>query len=105
MLMLLAREGLLSEDQFMKLVAMKNELDLEKLIGVMKETKIGQGLDFIPRKTLDIWKKLQNLLVEFHREGQAEVRNELLALMDELLTRGELTKKEYEIIISLNDIQ
>ena len=105
MLKQLVKEELISHEQYTKLAAMKNELDLEKLVGVMKETKIGQGLDFIPRKTLDIWKKLSNLLDEINKEGQPEVRNELLALMNELLTRGELTKKEYDIVMSLNNIE
>ena len=104
MLKRLAKEDLLSHEQYTELSSLENMLDMEKLIGVMKEAKIGRGLDFMPRKTIDIWKKLRNLLAEFNIDGESEVRNELLALMDELMTRKELTKKEYDIIISLNNI-
>ena len=104
MLKRLAKEDLLSHEQYTELSSLENMLDMEKLIGVMKEAKIGRGLDFMPRKTIDIWKKLRNLLAEFNIDGKSEVRNELLALMDELMTRKELTKKEYDLIISLNNI-
>ena len=101
----LAKEDLLSHEQYTKLVALENLLDMEKLVAVMKETKIGRGLNFIPRKTMDIWKKLRKLLEEFDKEGDSEVRSEVLALMDELLTRKELTKKEYDIMASMNNIK
>ena len=54
MLKQLTREELLSEEQYLKLAKMAKELDLNKLISVIKDTMIGRGLDFLPRKTNDL---------------------------------------------------
>ena len=105
MLMRLAREELLSQDQFMKLVVMKKDLDFEKLISVIKETKIGRGLDFMPRKTIDLWNQLKVLLSEFGKEQTAYVKSKVLALMDELVQRKEFTIKGYNIMKHLNNIE
>ena len=84
---------------------MKNELDMEKLISIIKETKIGRGLDFIPRKTNTLWNQLKELFSEFGEEGKSYVKTKVLALMDELLQKKELTKKEYNTMKYLNNIE
>ena len=46
-----AKEELLSEQQYFKLVEIIDELDIKQLTDVIRETKIGQGMNFLPRKT------------------------------------------------------
>ena len=40
----LAKEELLSEQQYFKLVEIIDEIDIKQLTGVIRETKIGQGM-------------------------------------------------------------
>ena len=58
----LAREELLSEKQHLKLadILLAEEFNSSRLVDVSKDTKIGQGLKFLPRKlaeltNLQIW--------------------------------------------------
>ena len=45
----LAKEELLSEQQYFKLVEIIDEIDIKQLTDVIRETNIGQGMDFLPR--------------------------------------------------------
>ena len=57
----LAREGLLSEEPHLKLddVLLEEEFNSSRLVEVIKDTKIGQGLKFLPRKLAELTNKLQ----------------------------------------------
>ena len=50
----LAKEELLSEQQYFKLIEIIDEIDIKQLTGVIRETKIGKGMNFLPRKTEDL---------------------------------------------------
>ena len=53
----LAREELLSEEQYLKLAQIGiEELTSSRLADIIKETKIGQGRKFLPRKLNDLTK-------------------------------------------------
>ena len=82
----LAKENHLSDDQYLELSKMIDELDIKKLADVIKETKFGQGMDFMPRKTTVLLDNLSSMLNElFQRKAISEERyNEL--------------KKEYNIL-------
>ena len=54
----LAQEQLISDDQFNTLMAMVDTLNMEKLIQVVVNEKIGRGIQFLPRKTEDLLQKL-----------------------------------------------
>ena len=47
----LAREELLSEEQYLKLAQISIDDLTSRLANIIKETKIGQGIKFLPRKT------------------------------------------------------
>ena len=57
----LAREELLSEEQHLKLAdaLLEEEFNSSRLVDVIKDTKMGQGLKFLPWKLADITKHLQ----------------------------------------------
>ena len=59
----LAREELLSKEQFEKLTELE-ELDLPAVALIIKDTKIGRGIKFLPRKLSDLVKSLQTLHTE-----------------------------------------
>ena len=60
----LAKEELLSEQQNFKLVEIIDEIDVKQLTDVIIETKIGQGMNFLPRKTGDLIDSLREWMVE-----------------------------------------
>ncbi len=49
----LAREELLSEEQYDKLINLE-KMDLPTIARVINETKVGRGLSFLPRKVSDL---------------------------------------------------
>ena len=44
---------------------MGDEINIKKLADVVKETKFGQGIDFMPRKTTVLLDNLRELLLQF----------------------------------------
>ena len=53
----LAREKLLSDEQYLKLAQIGiDELNSTRLADIIKETKVGQGMEFLPRKLSDLTK-------------------------------------------------
>ena len=68
----------LSEEQLEKLVELEETLDLPAVALVIKDTKIGQGLKFFPRKMTDLVKSLQTLLTELVETGSSTVRNNVM---------------------------
>ena len=56
----LAHEELLSEEQYLKLVQISiDDLTSSRLANIIKETKIEQGIKFLPRKLNDLTKNLK----------------------------------------------
>ena len=94
MLKQLMSEGHLSLDQYFKIIEMK-DLTMNKLIPVIKETKIGRGLDFMPRKTSELLNQLKLWVSEFAEKGTSILRAQILAALDELLQRKAISKTEY----------
>ena len=92
---MLVREELLSEEQFEKLVKLEDTFDLPAVTLVIKDTKIGQGLKFLPRKMTDLVKSLQRLLTELVETGSSTVRNNVTAVLEELLRRKGITQERY----------
>ena len=101
----LTREGLLSETQYFKISGMMKELDINKLIPVIKEIKIGRGLDYLPRKTSDLLEQLKSWISEFTEVGTSKIRDNVLAALDELLQRKAISKTEYNSMKSDNNIE
>ena len=101
---MLAREELLSKEQFDKLAKLEESFDLPAVALVIKDTKIGHGLKFLPRKMNDLVKSLQTLLAEFDETGSSMVRNNVIAVLDELLQRKGFTQERYNSIKDENDI-
>ena len=56
---------------------------------VIKDTKIGQGLKFLPQKLADLTKNLQIWLEEFVDTGKSDVRKKVAGLLEELLRSNE----------------
>ena len=64
----------------------------------MKETKIGQGLKFLPREMDTLKAKLPLLIEEMVKTGQTRVKTELTGILEELLRRGGIPLHRYEAL-------
>ena len=100
---LLAGE-LLTLEQYESLVGLL-AFDLDKVVTVIKTTKIGRGLDFLPRMTQDLLDKLKLWGSEFAVEGTTLLQKKISAVLDELMSRKAITKKEYKDEKEKNDIE
>ena len=94
----IVREGFISEDQFKSLNKKIKDLDLENVISEIKSVKVGRGVDFLPRETPDLLKKLKEWAMEFAKDGTAVLRQKILSVLDELLFRKVITNKEHKDI-------
>ena len=65
---MLVREGRLSDEQFTQLGELEDP-DLEKITEMIKDTKIGQGLNFLPRTISNLRHTLHSLLAELEENG------------------------------------
>ena len=66
----LAKGELLSEQQYFKLVEIIDEIDLQQLTEVIREKKIGQGMNFLLRKAGDLIDSLREWMQEFVENGE-----------------------------------
>ena len=94
----MVREGFISDEQFKALNKNINSLDLDKVITEIKSTKVGRGINFLPRETSDLMKKLKDWTMEFVKNGTAALRQKILSVLDELLFRNVITKEEHKDI-------
>ena len=76
----LVREEFLSEEKLEKL----SRFDFPEITIVIKETKIGQGLKFLPQTLTDLTNNLQTWLEELVETRKMEVRNKVAAVLEEL---------------------
>ena len=107
----LAQEDLLSDIQYSRVEAVLEKGHggvaglLPVIAGVVKEMKIGRGLDFLPTRMLDLKNKLRELVGDLiETAGLSSVRKELSAVLDELLRRHGISLKIYTSIKKDNNI-
>ena len=68
------------------------------MIQEIKRAKIGRGVNFLPRETPDLLKKLKEWAMAFAKDGTAALRQKILSVLDELLFRKVITNKEHKDI-------
>ena len=74
----------MSEEQFKKLSALQDLTDLKEVADIVKDTKVGQGLKFLPRTLDGLHKSWQLLQEELDETGSAMIINCLAAVLQEL---------------------
>ena len=99
----LAREELLSKEQFGKIMELE-EITLPVVADIIKETKIGQGLKCLPRTVVALSAKLPLLIKELQETGQARVRNELAGILEELYRQEGIPYERYNKLKKDNNI-
>ena len=83
----LVREEHLSEEQFEQLAELE-EPDLDTIKAVITETKVGEGLKFLPRTISNLRHTLQSLLAELKESGNEFLKSKKTAVMEELLRQN-----------------
>ena len=89
---ILVQEGLISDEQFEKLSKLENT-SLEEISSILKGTKSGQGISFLPTS-------MAALCYTFGQLWKAGVKNKILPVLKELLRRGGMTDGQYSILVN-----
>ena len=95
---LLARQGLISDEQFEKLSKLDNT-DIESIASELKGVKIGQGIPFLPTSLKGLRTMFVVLWTTFTKIGSEMMKNKLLPVLNELLRRGGITDEQYSALI------
>ena len=80
------------------------EFNSSRLVDVIKDTKNGQGLKFLPRKLADLTKNLHIWLEEVVDTGKSDIRSKVAGLLEELLRRQGISNERYITIKEDNNI-
>ena len=100
----LVKDELLSVEQFEKLAEFE-EIDLPTVSAVIKETKVGQSLKFLPTTIGNLRKNLHSLLTELAETGKSVLKeHKITGLLDELYRRNGISNERYTTIKIDNDI-
>ena len=98
----LVREGLLSDEQFERLAELEDDdPDMQTIKEIITETKIGEGLNFLPRTLSSLRYALQSLLEDLKESGSPFLKSKLSVILDELLRRNAIRSGEYENLKAL----
>ena len=95
---MLVREGLISGEQYEKVSAL-DSTEMEKIANVLKSSKIGQEIPFLPTSLSDLRAIFGKLWEKFEKHGGKMVRSKLLPILEELLRRGGITDAQYAVLI------
>ena len=91
-------DGSINQEQHEELNEMVAELDLMKLLEVVGKTKIGRGIQFLPRSKEDLLKKLHEMSCHHQKNPSRNLKKKMKASLDELLSRKVITKGQYNNI-------
>ena len=91
-----ARQGLISDEQFEKLSKLDNT-DIETIASVLKGVKIGQGIPFLPTSLKGLRTMFGALWTEITKNEI--MKNKLLPVLKELLSRRSITDEQYSTFI------
>ena len=73
----------------------EGKMDLDEVIFQLKQFKVGQGLSFLPRLTSDLINKVKEGVAIYAKEKSSCLRKTLLAMLNELLERKAISKRDY----------
>ena len=80
-------------------------VDLPAIVQIINDTKVGQGLSFLPRKVSDLRKSLQSLLTELAETGNnLVIINKMIAVLQELRRLKAISNEQYAVMKRDNDI-
>ena len=71
---------------------------------VIRETKIGQGMNFLQRKTGDLIDSLREWMQEFVEKGGTVLQTKISSVLNELLRRKTISDERYNELKEENNI-
>ena len=74
----------------------EGKLDLDEVIFQLKQFKVGQGLSFLPRLTSDLINGVKEGVAIYAKEKSSRLRKTLLAMLNELLERKAISKRDHK---------
>ena len=95
----LIRDELISEEQYDELMRIINDLDMEQLIKVIRTTKSGRGIDFLPRDTKDLYQKVLEWTAVHQKDPSFDLKQKILSALHELRFRKSIKKNDYDCAI------
>ena len=96
----LSREDLLSRDQYDQLKSKGHSIGISNIANIIKSTKLGRGIRFLPRLSRDLKQTLRDIAGESNKSTCFVLKKEFLAIIDELLYRKCISNEDYEAIIN-----
>ena len=90
-----SREDLFSLDQYDQLKSRGNNIGISNIANIIKSTKLGRGLRFLPRLSKDLEQTLKDIAHEPNKSTCFVFEKELLAIIDELLYRKCILHEDY----------
>ena len=94
----LSREGLLSLNQYNQLKSSGHIIGISNIANIIKSTKLGRGIQFLPRLSRDLKQTLKDIAGESTKSTCFVLKKELFAIIDELLYRKCISHEDYEAI-------
>ena len=94
----LFREELINDEQFQQLSDKNDTLDMDDLISVIKSTKVGRGVKFLPRQVDGLKVKLRECCGKYDEDptDPRRLKKKIMAILDELKYRKVIMKKEHK---------
>ena len=89
----LRREELISLKQYEKLMLNDAAFDPQTTVMVIKDTKVGRGLKFLPRELTDLKSKIQSVINE-----ESVSLKDMLVYLDKMFRKNGISLKDYHSI-------
>ena len=95
----LIRHAHINDEQYNQLVGMIDDLDINKVISIIKLVKDGRDEDFLPRETKQLHLKLQEWGNMHEEEATPDLKKKMFAALYELLFRKAISKQDFKSIM------
>ena len=89
----LRREDLISLEQYEKLMVDDAAFDPRTTVMIIKDTEVGRGLKFLPRKLTDLKNKIQSAI----NEENISLKD-ILVYLDEMFRKNGISVNDYQSI-------
>ena len=90
--------GAIDEEQYNTLTEKLDELNIDKVLGIVGKVKVGRGVSFLPRNTEDLSRELHEWGHQYAEKPTDDLKTKIKAALDELLFRRAITKENYKDI-------
>ena len=90
----LRRDELISPEQYVKLMIDDAAFDPKTIVKIIKNTKVGSGLKFLPTELIDLKNKIKSAISE---ENNISLKD-ILVYLDEMFRKNGISENDYQSI-------